>query len=235
MLLNLFTADNIMLELLSILIALPALLFSLSAHEWAHGFAAYKQGDGFAKASGRLTLNPLKHIDPLGTLLMLLVGFGWAKPVPVVPSNFRNGRKSMMIVSIAGILTNLILATVSIFLLYFIQLLIFPNIPWLYSSDAGINLYIVLIQVLTHLVIININLAVFNLVPIPPLDGYKLFKEIFIGRISYTFFTNIERYSNMILLIFLIFSDRIGLIGFMSSSVFDLMTMVMNLIFNAYV
>lgn len=235
MLLNLFTTDNIMLELLSILIALPALLFSLSAHEWAHGFAAYKQGDGFAKASGRLTLNPFKHIDPLGTLLMLLVGFGWAKPVPVVPSNFKNGRKSMVIVSIAGVLTNLVLATVSMFLLFFIQYIVFPNFPVLYSSENGFVFCGVILQVFSYLVILNINLAVFNLVPIPPLDGYKLFKEIFIGKISYTFFTNVERYSNMILLIFLIFSDRIGLIGFISSFIYDLMIKVMNLIFIAFI
>ena len=112
MLLDVLFSDNVMLSLLSVLIALPALLFSLSAHEYAHGFAAYKQGDGFAKSAGRLTLNPFKHIDPIGTLMMLLVGFGWAKPVPIVPGNFRNGRKIMFIVSLAGILTNLILAVV---------------------------------------------------------------------------------------------------------------------------
>ncbi len=235
MLLNLFTTDNIALELLSILIVLPALLFSLSAHEWAHGFAAYKQGDGFAKASGRLTLNPFKHLDPLGTLLMLLVGFGWAKAVPVVPSNFKNGRKSMIIVSIAGILTNLILAVVSIFLLYFIQLIIFPNFEWLYSSEAGFMVRTIVIQVLMYLVLININLAVFNLVPIPPLDGYKLFKEIFIGKINYNFFAGLERYSTIILFIFLIFSDRIGLIGMVSEFIYGLMIEAMNLIFIAFV
>ena len=177
MLFNLFTTDNIALELLSILIAFPALLFSLSAHEWAHGFAAYKQGDGFAKASGRLTLNPFKHLDPLGTLLMLLVGFGWAKPVPVVPSNFKNGRKSMIIVSIAGVLTNLILAVISIFLLYFIQYIIFRDFAWL-TSEAGSMAATVVFQVLMYLVIININLAVFNLVPIPPLDGSRVIYAI---------------------------------------------------------
>ncbi len=234
MLLDVLFSDNVMLSLLSVLIALPALLFSLSAHEYAHGFAAYKQGDGFAKSAGRLTLNPFKHIDPIGTLMMLLVGFGWAKPVPIVPGNFRNGRKSMFIVSFAGILTNLILAVISMFLIYFFVYIIAPASSF-FLTDIGIKIHSVVYMVLYYMVFINLNLAVFNLIPISPLDGYKIFKEIFIGKINYSFFLNMERHSTIILLVFLVVSNRIGLISMVSDFLFMLMTKVMELIFIAFV
>ncbi len=234
MLLDILFSDNIWLSLLSLIIVFPALLFSLSAHEFAHGFAAYKQGDGFAKSTGRLTLNPLKHLDPIGTLMMLLVGFGWAKPVPIVPSNFRNGRKSMLIVSFAGVFTNLILATVSMFLLYFFQFIIFSRIDFFYT-EMGIAIWDVVYYILYFLVFINLNLAVFNLVPIPPLDGYKIFKEFFGGRLGYNFFMNVERHSTIILLIFLVISNRLDIISGVSGFLFGLMQKVMNLIFTAFI
>ena len=234
MLLDVLFSDNVMLSLLSVLIALPALLFSLSAHECAHGFAAYKQGDGFAKSAGRLTLNPFKHIDPIGTLMMLLVGFGWAKPVPIVPGNFRNGRKSMFIVSFAGILTNLILAVISMFLIYFFVYIIAPSSSF-FLTDIGTKIHSVVYMILYYMVFINLNLAVFNLIPISPLDGYKIFKEIFIGKINYSFFLNMERHSTIILLVFLVVSNRIGLISMVSDFLFMLMTKAMKLIFIAFV
>ena len=233
MLLDILFSDNIWLSLLSLIIVFPALLFSLSAHEFAHGFAAYKQGDNFAKNTGRLTLNPLKHLDPIGTLMMLLVGFGWAKPVPIVPSNFKNGRKSMLIVSFAGVFTNLILATVSMFLLYFFQFVIFAQNNFFFT-EIGIAIWDVVYYVLYLLVFINLNLAVFNLIPIPPLDGYKIFKEFLGGRVSYNFFMNMERYATVILLVFLVVSNRVGIISGVSDFLFGLMQKVMNLIFIAF-
>lgn len=235
MLLDILTSDNKMLAILSVLIALPALLFSLSIHEYAHGFAAYKQGDNFAKLSGRLTLNPFKHIDPIGTLAMLLVGFGWAKPVPIVPNNFRNGRKSMLLVSFAGIIANLLLAVIAFFLLFFFQYIIAPDVMWFTSSEAGYMVYLLVYYILYYLIVLNINLAVFNLMPIPPLDGYKIFKELFIGKINYNFFSNMERYSTYILIAFLIIGNRIGLISVISDFIFGLMQKVMELIFIAFI
>ncbi len=234
MLLDILFSNNILLSLLSLIIVFPALLFSLSAHEYAHGFAAYKQGDGFAKSTGRLTLNPLAHIDPVGTLMMLLVGFGWAKPVPIVPSNFRNGRKSMLIVSFAGVFANLILATVSMFLLYFLQVIVFSQVNFFYT-ELGLKIWIVIYDILYYLIIVNLNLAVFNLIPIPPLDGYKIFKEFFIGKVSYNFFMNMERYATIILLVFLVVSNRVGIIKGVSGFLFSLMSKVMDLIFIAFI
>jgi Zn-dependent protease len=136
------------------------LLYSVIFHELAHGWVAYKMGDPTAKLLGRLTLNPVKHLDPIGTLMLLIIGFGWAKPVPVnlgnIPSNKR--RQGIILVSAAGITANIIFAFVALLLLRLIS----PE-P---SGMAG--------QVLLLLAHINIILAAFNLIPIPPLDGSKI-------------------------------------------------------------
>ena len=227
--------NDIWSGILTFLVLFPVLLFSLSAHEYGHGFAAYTQGDGYAKMMGRLSLNPFKHLDPWGTLSMLLFGFGWAKPVPIVPTSFKNGRKSMIIVSLAGITVNLILAIIALFLWYFFRYLILANVAWFVSTTAGILVSSILLNVLSYTVQINIALAVFNLVPIPPLDGYKFFKEIFIGKISYNFFLNFERYSTFILIGFLLIGDRTNFISSVSGFIYDLMIKVMDLIFIAFV
>ena len=224
----LFSDGDLMWNIAAIAIALPLLLFSLTVHEYAHGFAAYKQGDGFAKYSGRLSLNPLKHLDPLGTISMLLFGFGWAKPVPVVPSNFKNGKTSMLIVASAGVFANLILAFISLFLAYFMSYVVLVRV-------GVTTLSYLIIQVFNYLVMCNITLAVFNLLPIPPLDGYKIFKELTIGKINYRLFANMEAYSTYILLAFLLLGDRIGLISTITSFVYDLMCKAMDLIFVAFI
>ena len=145
---------------LAFVILSALLLYSVIFHELAHGWVAYKMGDSTAKWLGRLTLNPIKHLDPIGTLMLLFIGFGWAKPVPVnlanIPSDKR--RKGIILVSAAGITANIIFAFVALLLLRLIS----PE-P---SGMAG--------QVLLLLAHINIILAAFNLIPIPPLDGSKI-------------------------------------------------------------
>ena len=164
MLLRLYP-DN--LEVLIIL--LPTLIFSLCFHEFAHGFAAYKLGDNTANLNGRLTMNPLAHLDPIGTIMILFVGFGWAKPVPVNQLNFKNPRKDMVIVAAAGPISNLVLA--------FIGGLIFRvlNLLSIYNSQ-------IIFTVLYFFIIINISLAIFNLIPIVPLDGSRIFENILIKK-----------------------------------------------------
>ena len=145
---------------LSFVILSVLLLYSVIFHELAHGWVAYKMGDPTAKLLGRLTLNPVKHLDPIGTLMLLIIGFGWAKPVPVnlgnIPADKR--RKGIILVSAAGITANIIFAFVALLLLRLIS----PE-P---SGMAG--------QVLLLLAHINIILAAVNLIPIPPLDGSKI-------------------------------------------------------------
>jgi len=141
--------------LVFILVAIP-LLYSIIIHEVAHGWVANKMGDPTAKWLGRLSLNPIKHLDPIGTLMLLVFGFGWAKPVPVNFNNLHDTRKGLIFVSSAGIVANIILAFFSFFLLR------------LLSPSEVIS------TILYYMAQINIMLAAFNLIPIPPLDGSKI-------------------------------------------------------------
>jgi len=162
------------------LLIAPVLLFSMVAHEYAHGYAALKQGDTTAYSLGRLTWNPIPHIDPFMTILLPLLMFistggrlvfGGAKPVPVVPRNYRNFKRGDIIVSLAGVATNFLIAILCIPLIIIVGLIgrIFPV-----ASDTG-----ALIQaMLSYGVFINLGLAAFNLIPIPPLDGSHVFKYI---------------------------------------------------------
>ncbi len=182
MLLNLIQAiingGDVRGALISFLIAVPVLLLSLSFHEFGHAWAANRCGDPTARMLGRLTLNPLKHLDPTGTVMMLIAGFGYARPVPVNPRNYRHPRRDDFFVSIAGITCNLILATVGIVLvaLYYYFLFV-QGASWL----AGYNAQIIMSMV-DALVWMNLSLAVFNLLPVPPLDGYHVFNDLLFGR-----------------------------------------------------
>ncbi len=150
---SLLFQDPVAFVLLAIL-----LLYSVILHEVSHGWVAYLFGDDTAKRTGRLSLNPLVHLDPMGTLALFLVGFGWAKPVPVVYSNLRNFRVGLICVSLAGCVTNITVATISILLLQFKAITANP----------------VLAMVLVVMTKINIILGAFNLIPIPPLDGSRI-------------------------------------------------------------
>ena len=147
-----------------LIIQVPPLLFALTFHELAHGYVAYRLGDPTAKNAGRLTMNPLKHLDPLGVLAFIIMKIGWAKPVPVDPRYFRNPQKDMLLVALAGPAANLVLAIASAILARFLVALnILPM--FILQPVAGM---------LVASVWINIMLAVFNCLPIPPLDGSKV-------------------------------------------------------------
>jgi Zn-dependent protease len=137
------------------------LLIALPFHEFSHALAAYRLGDPTAKYLGRLTLNPLAHLDPLGSLLILFAGFGWAKPTPYNPYNLQGGRSGEAIVGFAGPASNLVLATAA-------------AIPLRYISVSDVNVPTEVVQVLFLFLQINVILMIFNLVPIPPLDGSKV-------------------------------------------------------------
>lgn len=188
-----------------------AVLIGLCCHEWGHAYAAYRCGDDTAKRAGRLTLNPLAHLDPVGALLMFFAGFGWAKPVPVNPYRYKGNRvKADLFVSLAGITVNLILfvlftvitVAASLFLwkpevidYYGLSALVSYeyNAVWSVISGTSIDEFGVLmanrwlvpvVRLCAYTALVNINLAVFNILPMPPLDGYHVFNDlIFKGRI----------------------------------------------------
>jgi Zn-dependent protease len=168
------------------LVAIP-LLFSVIIHEVAHGWVAYRMGDPTAKGSGRLTLNPLNHLDPIGTLMLFLAGFGWARPVPVNFNNLTDRRKGLLFVSSAGVIANILLA--------FFALLVIR----LFSPSSSEITVLSLYKVCAYVARINITLAALNLIPIPPLDGSKILMGITWERTPY-FLTRLEPYGFFIII-----------------------------------
>ena len=168
-----------------ILFAVPTILIASTVHEYAHGWAAFKLGDPTAKAAGRLTLNPLKHIDPIGAISMVLFRFGWSKPVPINEYNFEKRELGTALTALAGPVSNMLLALLGGLLNWIIR----PN---------GI-LYVILFVFVS----INISLAVFNLLPIPPLDGHKIVRALLPKKIRY-YWEQLEKFSIFIILLFIL-------------------------------
>lgn len=197
---------------------LVTVLLSLILHEVAHGYVAYRCGDATAKWMGRLSLDPRKHLDPIGTICMLLFGIGWAKPVPVNPRNFRNYRRDDFLVSIAGIVTNL-----SLFLLC-TALLVGVNKVTGDVLDVMAHPWLQYVQrFLLSMATFNLSLAVFNFLPIPPLDGYHIFNDLlFRGRFQLS--GQAFRVAQVVLLL-LCFSGLLSeLLYFMNTHVFSAVT-----------
>ena len=186
MLLRLFDQPEVLVLLI------PILLFALSFHEFAHGWVANKLGDPTAKYQGRLTLNPVAHLDPVGSLMILFVGFGWAKPVPVDSRYLANPRTDMMKIAFAGPASNLLLAFIGGTLLRIIGFKMDP-----YST------------IFHYFTIINISLAVFNMIPIPPLDGSQVFSGIMIRK-NPQLVMNLQMYGPQILLGLILFGMFTG-------------------------
>ena len=177
---------------------IPALLIALTIHEYAHARTAYALGDPTPRFMGRLTLNPVAHLDPIGLIMLWLFKFGWAKPVPVNPSYFKDGRKGMIYVSLAGPGSNILTAFVAAFLVSLLAKFHLLASPWY--------------EILQLTYIYNLVFAVFNLIPIPPLDGSKVLMSLLPGRHAYAM-QNLEQYGPFIL-IGLVYIGFIGTITY---------------------
>ena len=206
---SLVNGTDIRIVLPGILFTVIVVLFSLSLHEMSHGYAAYKMGDHTARNLGRLTMNPVRHLDPIGTVSMLLFGFGWAKPVPVNSRNFKKPRAGIIVTSIAGPLSNLLLSFVSIvaYALFTVLLMKVPSeiafnplfgfyaIRFL-EEDASFVIKVAYLfsMLLYYFHSLNLSLAIFNLLPIPPLDGSKVLFMLLPSKVYYV----VQKYEHII-------------------------------------
>ncbi len=184
-------------KLLFILIIAFCVFLSLSVHELSHGLVAYWMGDKTAKSSGRLSLNPLQHLDPIGAICLFLFSFGWAKPVPVNPWNFKHKKAGLILTSLGGPLSNFLLAFLAQIGIVFIE-----QTPSGIHSDFGYLLLSVGYILCLYLIEINLGLGIFNLIPIPPLDGSKVLNAILPQRLYFKIM-EYERYGFILLLLFI--------------------------------
>jgi len=194
-------------SLQQIAIMLPALIFAFTIHEISHGLMAYLLGDATAKRDGRLSLNPIRHIDPLGLIFILFAGFGWAKPVMVNPNNLKNPKVDMALISIAGPISNFIMAFLAVMLMY----------PFLV-----LNLPMYVIQVLSAFITLNIVLGVFNLLPVPPLDGSKVVAGLLPDAL-YERLPQFSRYGMVILLLLMVTGVLADVIGPITGAIRDML------------
>ncbi len=210
---SLFTGYNWMI--------IPAAFLTIVLHEIAHGFVAYLFGDRTAKNAGRLTLNPVKHIDIWGLLAMIIFGFGWAKPVPVNAYYFKNRKLGMAITALAGPASNLLLAFAALLVLKGLTLITISSY-WVYEVLVGLATFVQIFAIL------NVGLAVFNLIPIPPLDGSKILNTLLPERIYFKIM-QFEQYGFLVLLILLNIPFFDNLITLVRTYVLDILYLIVGL------
>lgn len=205
-------------RLILLLYALPAILISLSFHEMAHAYVSYRNGDPTAKMMGRLSMNPIRHLDPIGTLMLVVsmfsgFGFGWAKPVPIDPSYYKNHKKGTVLVSLAGPASNLLLAFLFSFPMAYIAIKNGLTAEEAFNSNLriyvpGFSVQDILFNIFRFFYMINIGLAVFNILPIPPLDGSKILTAVLPTK-QYFQLMRYERYIGMAFLAIMLLRPEI--------------------------
>ena len=204
-----------------------SILIALSAHEWAHGMMAYRLGDHTAKQQGRLTLNPIAHLDLLGTILFLTVGFGWGKPVPINERNFRHPRRDIALTAAAGPASNLVLALIAFLLLAFLSpdFSIGSVFDLLDARSGASPLQLFLVQLLASSLFINLGLMAFNLLPIAPLDGSKVLGSFIPYQYELQFDAIMQR--GPYILLFLLLAERLFGFPFLSGWIMTIMSSVL--------
>ncbi len=201
-------------ELPLYLLSLPVLLMAFSVHETAHGYLAYKLGDPTARSLGRLTLNPVKHIDPIGFICMMFFHVGWAKPVPINTRYFKNPKRDMALTGAAGPISNLILAVIHLILLRVLLLFLAPSLMGeafevflgmgltggAFKASLSFTALSLVVYILYLGVLMNISLAIFNLIPVPPFDGSRIFYAFLPPKLYF----GVMKYERIIMLVMLV-------------------------------
>ncbi len=224
-------------DLPTYLLMMPVLLMAFSVHESAHGYAAYKLGDPTARNFGRITLNPAKHIDILGFICMLVARIGWAKPVPINARHFKNPRRDMAITGAAGPVSNLLLAVVNLIALRVIILLMPNQFVYeaelfsdgkLFTGTLGFTMMSLVVYLLYLGVFLNVCLAIFNLIPVPPFDGSRIFYA-FLPPKWYFGVMKYERIIMMVMLVLIFFGFLDGPLAFIQNGIINALLWVVGM------
>ncbi len=213
--------DEKMSEIEDLLYTIPAVLIAISMHEFAHGYVSYKLGDPTPKQSGRLSLNPFRHLDLVGTLCLMFFHFGWAKPVMVNPYYYKKRKKGMLLVALGGPIMNFFIA--------FMSLLTMGLMIKVTGGFITSSLVMVVFNGLQYMVIINLGLGVFNLIPVPPLDGSKVLGAV-LPEDKYFKYMQYERYGSLILILLLVIGVLSGPLSFVTNLLHNGMVDIVSLI-----
>ena len=236
LILSLRSADDLLLGFVAVIAYLIAICGAIVLHELAHGLVAYWNGDYTAKAAGRLTLNPVKHFDLIGFLMLAVIGFGWAKPVPVDSRNFRDYKKGMITVSLAGVICNFLQAFLATAFLAILASIL--GAAGFEQSNAGYYFAMFVVYLLSSSATVNMTLMAFNLIPIFPLDGFRIVETLAKPYNKYVEFN--YRYGQFLLLVLVVvgnllgsFSPYLNILGLYINSVQDAMFKLFSLILGA--
>lgn len=212
----------------NLLLSLPVILLALTVHEVSHGWVAMKLGDPTARNLGRLTLNPLKHLDPIGTVCMVLFGFGWARPVPINVRYFKNPRRDMALTALAGPASNFIMSFFGV-LFYRILIAVFNSVIGPTTSEFAFNVASAIVSLFYLFAWLNLSLGLFNLIPIPPLDGSR----IFLTFLPPKYYFGVMKYERYIMLGFMLLLYT-GIVtrplGYLVNAIFNGMNSLVGLI-----